>query len=142
MHTSETAGRMLRETAEPFLLACVDGALRKAKLRRDEIDLYVFNTPTAWYSEFCADALGVPLSKTVNAHPHYANIGPVLTPANLYHAALDGRVKPGATVLLYAVGSVSNATAAVVRFTDLRLGGLKPRTPTVSQRNNLCALTA
>jgi 3-oxoacyl-[acyl-carrier-protein] synthase III len=122
MRTSERGGQVLRETAEPFLDACVEGALRKADLHRDEVDLFVCNTPTAWYSAFCADVLGLPESKTVNAHPYYANVGPVLTMANLFHAARDGRVHEGETVLLYAVGSVSTATAAIVRFPKLRLG--------------------
>jgi 3-oxoacyl-[acyl-carrier-protein] synthase-3 len=121
MRTRPEAGRLLRETAEPFLTACVGRALEKARLSADDIDLFVFNTPTAWYTAFCADALGVPESRSVNVHSLYANVGPVLMPANLFHAACDGRVREGATVLLYAVGSVSNASAAVVRFPRLRL---------------------
>jgi len=121
MHATAEAGRLLRETAEPFLTACVGGVLEKARLTTGDVDFFVFNTPTAWYAEFCADVLGVPREKTVNAHPLYANVGPVLTPANLYHAAAEGRVKDGATVLLYAVGSASNASAAVMRLSDLRL---------------------
>lgn len=122
MQTSEQGGRTLRETAEPFLTACVEGALAKADLDREQIDLWIFNTPTAWYSAFCADALGIPESKTVNAHPRYGNIGPVLTMANLAHAVRDGRIKPGQNILLYAVGSVSTASAAIIRFRRLQLG--------------------
>jgi 3-oxoacyl-[acyl-carrier-protein] synthase-3 len=122
MHTTPEAGRMLRETAEPFLTACVGRALEKAQLAAADIDLFVFNTPTAWYTNFCADVLGVSDTRSVNVHPLYANVGPVLMPANLFQAAAEGRVKPGATVLLYAVGSISNATAAVLRFPTLRLG--------------------
>jgi 3-oxoacyl-[acyl-carrier-protein] synthase-3 len=127
MHTRPEAGSLLRETAEPFLTTCVGRALEKARLTLADIDLFVFNTPTAWYTEFCADALGAPESRSVNVHSLYANVGPVLMPANLFHAAAEGRVRAGATVLLYAVGSVSNASAAVVRFPTLRLADLDPR---------------
>jgi 3-oxoacyl-[acyl-carrier-protein] synthase-3 len=122
MHTKPEAGALLRETAEPFLTACVGGALEKAGLGVEDVGLFVFNTPTAWYTAFCAGVLGVPEGRSVNVHARYGNVGPVLMPANLYHAAAEGRVAEGAAVLLYAVGSVSNASAAVVRFPALRLG--------------------
>jgi 3-oxoacyl-[acyl-carrier-protein] synthase III len=118
MHTTEAAGRLLRETAEPFLRTCVDGALAKAGARIDDVDLLVCNTPTAWYTAFCADVLGVAPEKTVNVHARVANVGPVLLPANLAHAV--DRIDEDALVLLYAVGSVSNASAAVVRWPRLR----------------------
>jgi 3-oxoacyl-[acyl-carrier-protein] synthase-3 len=122
MHTGEDGGRLLRETAEPFLKECVEGALKKADLDREEVDLFVFNTPTAWYSAFCADVLGIPESRSINAHPYCANVGPVLTMTNLFHAARQGRVAESKTILLYAVGSVSTASAAIVRFPALCLG--------------------
>lgn len=115
MHTGPEAGRLLRDTAEPFLRRCVDGALGKAQLSVDDVDAFVCNTPTAWYTAFCADALGIPAAKCVNAHPEIANVGPVLMPANLQLAARRGLLRPGSVVLLYAIGSVSNATATVVR---------------------------
>lgn len=118
MKTTEAAGRLLRDTAEPFLRTCVDGALAKAGVRMEDIDLFVCNTPTAWYTAFCADMLGVAPENTVNVHARVANVGPVLLPANLAHVA--GRIDADKLVLLYAVGSVSNASAAVVRWPGLR----------------------
>jgi 3-oxoacyl-[acyl-carrier-protein] synthase-3 len=115
MHTSKDAGRVLRETAEPLLRACVDGALSKAGVRASDIDALVVNTPTAWYAKFCCDVLGVDEDRSVNAHPAVANVGPALMPCNLEIAARRGLVRPGATVLFYAVGSVSNAAALVLR---------------------------
>lgn len=121
MRTTEEAGRLLRDTAEPFLRECVDGALAKAELAIEDIDVFVCNTPTAWYTAFCADALGIPMHKTVDAHARVANVGPVLMPANLLQAVRSGQLREGATALLYAVGSVSNATAAIVRFPRVRM---------------------
>jgi 3-oxoacyl-[acyl-carrier-protein] synthase-3 len=118
MKTTEAAGRLLRDTAEPFLRTCVDGALDKAGVSIDDIGLFVCNTPTAWYTAFCADVLGIAHERTVNVHARVANVGPVLLPANLAHVA--DRIEPGKLVLLYAVGSVSNASAAVVRWPRLR----------------------
>ena len=60
--------------------------------------------------------------RTISAYPLYANVGPVLMPANLHLAASLGRIAPGALVLLYSVGSVSTASAAVMRWGDVALG--------------------
>lgn len=122
LKTSPSGGKVLRQTAEPFLRTCVTGALDKAGVSLAEIDFFVVNTPTAWFAPFCADVLGVPEDRMVNAHPEVANVGPVLLAANLRRAFLEQRIPPGATVLFYAFGSVSNAAAAVVRLPTVRLG--------------------
>jgi 3-oxoacyl-[acyl-carrier-protein] synthase III len=119
---SRAAGRMLRDTAEPYLRACCEGAAQAAGVGLGEIDFFVVNTPTAWYASFAARVLGVPAARTISVYPRYGNIGPVLMPANLYHAAAEGRLRAGQLVLLYSIGSVSSASAAVMRLSDLPLG--------------------
>jgi 3-oxoacyl-[acyl-carrier-protein] synthase-3 len=109
-------GRTLRETAEPFLRTCVEGALARAGVAREEIDLFVVNTPTAWYSAFAAEVLGREPGKVVNAYPRYANVGPALMPVNLHLAVQEERVAPGDLVLVYSVGCVGTASAAVFRW--------------------------
>jgi 3-oxoacyl-[acyl-carrier-protein] synthase III len=119
--TRET-GRLLQETAEPLLHECSRGALRSAGLDLKDVDFFVFNTPTAWYASFCARAMGVDPSRTVNTYPLYANVGPALMPVNLHHAARSGKIKRGDRVLLYTVGSVSTASASIIRWGDVGLG--------------------
>ena len=51
-------------------------------------------------------------------------MGPALNPVNIHEALTRGLVKPGATVLLFSIGSVSTAAAAVVRLG--RVGGAPP----------------
>ncbi|MEX2207977.1 MAG: 3-oxoacyl-[acyl-carrier-protein] synthase III C-terminal domain-containing protein [Myxococcota bacterium] len=121
--TPET-GKILYETAEPYLRACSEAAARAVGVKLDEIDCFVFNTPTAWYADFCSAALGVPRAKAVDTYPEYANIGPALLPANLYRAAASGMLTPGNLVLLYTVGSVSSAGALILRWGDVALGGV------------------
>ncbi|MBS1152173.1 MAG: 3-oxoacyl-ACP synthase, partial [Myxococcaceae bacterium] len=113
---------VLRETAEPIFRACVQGALESAGLGLDAIDFFVTTTPTAWYSKFCGQVLGYPASKTVNLHPHISNVGPVMVPASLHHAASLELIKPGDRVLLYAIGSEAQASAAVVKWGEVALG--------------------
>jgi 3-oxoacyl-[acyl-carrier-protein] synthase-3 len=45
-----------------------------------------------------------------------------LLPGNLHATACAGRVRPGDLVLLFSIGSVASATAAVVRWSDTALG--------------------
>ena len=84
--TPET-GRVLAETSQPYLRASCEGAAEAAGVKLSKIDFFVFNTPTAWYGEFCRRALGVPEERSVDTYPEYANVGPALLPVNLYRAA-------------------------------------------------------
>ncbi len=119
---SASTGRVLHETAEPYLRACCAGAAESAGVKLSDIDFFVFNTPTAWNHAFAARALGIDLAKTISTYPSYGNIGPALVPVNLFHAAAEGKIKPGDVVMLYAIGSVSSATASVIRWGDVALG--------------------
>jgi 3-oxoacyl-[acyl-carrier-protein] synthase-3 len=122
MKASPEAGRLLKATSESSLRAACEGAANAAGVSLEQIDFFVFNTPLAWYASFCAKMLGIALERTINTYPLYANTGPVLMPTNLYHAARAGRIKPGDLVLLYTIGSVSSAGAAVLRWGDVGLG--------------------
>ena len=116
------AGKMLSDTSVKFVQECCAGALNAAGLTLDQIDFFAFNTPTAWYANVCARALGIDPQRTINLHERYANIGPMLPLANLYHAAEMGRIHENDLVLVYTIGSVSNAGASVMRWGDVALG--------------------
>lgn len=122
MRSDPGVNQVLRDTAEEYVRSAVDGAISASGVPLAEIDFFVFNTPNAWYARFCARAIGVDPSKTVSVYPLYANIGPVLTPANLHYAATSGKIRRGDRVLLYSVGSVSTASAVVMRWGDASLG--------------------
>ncbi len=121
MRTTRGAGAILHETAEPYLRQACDGALSDAGVSLSDIALCVFNTPTAWYADFCADVLGIDRAKTISVYPRTTNIGPALMAANLHHAASTGRLHAGDLVLVYAVGSASTAMAMVLRWGDVEL---------------------
>jgi 3-oxoacyl-[acyl-carrier-protein] synthase-3 len=118
----ESAGRVMRERTEAQLRASVDGALAAAGLTLNDIQFFVFNTPVAWFSRFCARALGIDPERTLSMYPSYGNIGVALTTANLYHAAEAGKIRKGDLVLVFAIGSASTAGATVMRWGDVALG--------------------
>lgn len=124
MRTGRQAARLLRQTSERYLLECTGGALNKAGIALSDIDHFVFNTPLAWYTRFCARTLGVSVDKTLDVYPLYANVGPCLLGTGLLHAAHWNGIEPGDRILLYTVGSVSSCAAAVIQWGDVALGEL------------------
>lgn len=128
MSANRAAGKILHDTAAPYLQRSVDAGLAAAGLQLSDIDFFVFNTPTAWYANFCAAVLGVSRDRTISTYPIYTNLGPVLMPANLYHAAASGRISRGDKVLLYSVGSSSTAMCAILSWQAGALGEA-PRPP-------------
>jgi 3-oxoacyl-[acyl-carrier-protein] synthase III len=128
---SPKAGAIGRDTAEPYLRQCVGGALEAANVRAEEVDFWVFNTPNAWYADFCALTLGVSSDRYLSVYPEYANMGAALMPATLYQALATGNVRPGALVVLYSIGSTSTASAVVIRLGEVALGPPPPRPETI-----------
>jgi 3-oxoacyl-[acyl-carrier-protein] synthase-3 len=116
------ASKMFNETTVKFIRLCCHGAIADAGLCLDQIDFFVFNTPSAWYSKVCTRALGIEPERTININPLYANIGPTFPVANLYHAAQVDKIRENDLVLAYTMGSSSNAGASVMRWGDVALG--------------------
>ncbi len=122
MRAGKNAGTALRETSERAVVECCQGVARAAGVGLDAVDFFVMPTPVAWYAAFASKLLGFPMEKTLSTYDRYANIGPALMPVNLYHAAAEGKVKPGSLVMLHTVGIVATASAALVRWGDVALG--------------------
>jgi 3-oxoacyl-[acyl-carrier-protein] synthase III len=77
-------------------------ALARAGLRLDEIKLFVFNTPTAWFHRYFAALLGIDSSGRSPPIRSWRTSGPVLIPASLHFAASRGRIARGDLVLLFS----------------------------------------
>jgi 3-oxoacyl-[acyl-carrier-protein] synthase-3 len=122
MRAGKNTGRLFRETAGPTVRECCNKAAEKAGVSLQDIALFAFNTPTAWYARFCARALGVDPERAVDFYRYFGNMGPALATTNLYMAAREKRIRPGQLLMLYSVGSVSSAGAMVFRWNDCALG--------------------
>jgi 3-oxoacyl-[acyl-carrier-protein] synthase-3 len=121
MHCAPDSGKILHETAELHLRQCCEGAAKEAGVLLSKVDFVICNTPMAWYSAFVARALGIDPARTINTFPKYGNIGAASMPANLHEAAATGKIKENDLVLLYAIGSVSSASAIIMRWGDVKL---------------------
>lgn len=119
--TGENASS-LAETAVDCVRYCCQQAVRAAGVRLEQIDLFALNTPTAWYANVCAKALGIEPQRVMNLYADYANIGPVFSVANLYHAVAANKLCEDNLVLVYANGAGATAAATVMRWGDVALG--------------------
>lgn len=122
MKASQDTGRVMNETAEPCMRETCTAALEKAGIGIADVACVVTNTPTAWFADFAARVLEIPRDRIVSTYERFANTGPVLIPMNLYESVRQGKLRDGDWVLLYAVGSVSTASATVVRWSDVAIG--------------------
>ncbi|MEH2038438.1 MAG: 3-oxoacyl-ACP synthase III family protein [Nostoc sp.] len=130
------ASKMFNETTVKFIRLCCHGAIADAGLTLDRINFFVFNTPSAWYSRVCIRALDIEPERTININPLYANIGPTFPVANLYHAAHAGKIRENDLVLVYTMGSSSNAGGCVMRWGDVALGPAPAPSVSLSQQED------
>jgi 3-oxoacyl-[acyl-carrier-protein] synthase-3 len=122
MQIGQGANKLFRETASDLLSTCCEGAASAAGVTLKEIDFFLFNTATAWFARFCTRVLGIDPKHTINLYPQYANVGPVLTVANMYHAAQMGKIRENDLVLIYGFGAAGAASASVMRWGKVALG--------------------
>ncbi|MBD2309019.1 3-oxoacyl-ACP synthase [Chroococcidiopsis sp. FACHB-1243] len=124
----------LAETSVDFVRNCCENAAAAAGVTLAQIDFFAFNTPTAWYTDVCTRALGISAERTINLYPQYANIGPVLPIANLYHAAHASKICENDLVLVYTKGAAATAAAVVMRWGDVALGSVPVSPGSVTQQ--------
>lgn len=137
MQLNKNAKKMLSDTAVGLLRNCCEGAIAAAGVALEDIDFFLFNTPTAWFAQLCARTLGIDPERTLNLYPQYANIGPVLTVANLYHAAQEGKIRENDLVLVYGYGAAGAASANVMRWGKVALGSAPGKEDNLSTGKNL-----
>lgn len=121
MQIGKGANKLFRETTADLLSTCCHGAIDAAGVTLEDIDFFLFNTATAWFARFCTRVLGIDPQRTINLYPQYANIGPVLTVANMYHAAQLGKIRENDLVLIYGFGAAGAACASVMRWGNVKL---------------------
>jgi 3-oxoacyl-[acyl-carrier-protein] synthase-3 len=94
----------------------VDGVLARTGLTLDDIDLLVPHQGNARLTEAIADLLGMPRERTANTITHHGNVSGASIPLALADLRASGRLQPGQTALLVAVGAGAAFGAAVVRL--------------------------
>jgi len=90
--------------------------LRRADLRLDEVDLFVFHQANAYMLEHLRRKLGIPPHKFVLAMEHTGNTVSATIPIALKQAEAKGELKPGMKVMLVGFGVGYSWGAAMLRW--------------------------
>jgi len=91
-------------------------ALQQADLSLEEIDLFVYHQANARITKALAERLGADPDRVVDCIELLGNTSAATLPLALVHAQKDGRLKPGATVLVGAFGAGFTYGAGVLTW--------------------------
>ena len=87
------------------LSLCTEQAIQAADIGLDEIDLFVYHQANGRILTAVGERLGLDRDKVVDCIAHLGNTTAATLPLALDAAARDGRLRPGAKVLLGAFGA-------------------------------------
>jgi len=122
IHTEDGLIRMDgHETFQQAVARLADGAVRACGaegLDLDDIDLFVFHQANARILAAVAERLALPRERVVDCIGELGNTSAASIPLALAHARDEGRLGPGARVLLAAFGAGLTWGAAVVEWGD------------------------
>jgi 3-oxoacyl-[acyl-carrier-protein] synthase-3 len=104
------ATRVLVSSAEKVLAEC--------GLTVDDIDVYVPHQANVRIMDHAARKLGIPRERMVVNVDRYGNTSSGSIPLALADAAADGRLRPGATVLMTGMGAGLTWGSAVMEWTE------------------------
>ncbi|MFN3431045.1 MAG: 3-oxoacyl-ACP synthase III family protein [Candidatus Sericytochromatia bacterium] len=108
-------GRGIFEQAVTGMQAIAELALARAGLTMADVDLVIPHQANKLIIEAGMKAMGVPMEKVMVTIDWLGNCTAATVPVTLHAAERAGRLTPGATVLLVAVGGGYTAGAAVYR---------------------------
>lgn len=111
-------GRGLFEQAVTGMKAIADQALAAAGVTLDAIDLVVPHQANKLIIEAGMKAIGMPMEKVMVTIDRIGNCTAATVPITLHEAVTSGRLKPGQTALMVAVGGGYTAGAAVYRVPE------------------------
>ena len=115
-HYMKMAGREVFKAAVLAMADACDEALRKAGVTADQVDLLVPHQANLRIIESTAKHAGIPMSKVMVNVDRYGNTSSASIPLALDQALSEGRVGPGAVVLLVAFGAGFTWGSAVIRW--------------------------
>ena len=116
-HVIHMLGKEVYKYATRQLAESAEAALRKAGLRGDEIDQFIFHQANLRIIESVQERLGIDPGKVFLNIERYGNTSAASVPMALVEAIAAGRVKQGDRLLMVAFGAGYTAGAAVVEWT-------------------------
>jgi 3-oxoacyl-[acyl-carrier-protein] synthase-3 len=93
-----------------------DEALRRADMRREDIDVFISHQPMSWFRSFMEDVLELPDGTAFDSFEEYANVNSASLPSSVYEARRSGRIREGSNVLLFCPAAGYTYGAMAVRW--------------------------
>src|SRR5207302_9347916 len=119
-HFIRMNGREVFRAAVRTMSTSSERALASAGLRAGDVDLFICHQANLRIVSECAERLGVPEDRVFSNVERYGNTSAASVAIALSEAADAGRLHPGSTVLLTAVGAGLVWGAGVLRWTAPR----------------------
>jgi 3-oxoacyl-[acyl-carrier-protein] synthase-3 len=110
------AGREVFKAAVRSMAEASDQALLRAGLTSDDIDLFIPHQANIRIIEATARYANVPMEKVYVNVDRYGNMSSATIPVALDEALEEGRIGPGANVLMVAFGAGFTWASAVLRW--------------------------
>jgi len=111
-------GQEIFKHAVQGMVRASGAVLEKCGLRPEDIDLVVPHQANLRIIEAVVSRTGVPMEKVMLTVQRYGNMSAATVPVALVEAIEEGRVLPGATLLMPAFGGGLTVCAHVVRWGD------------------------
>lgn len=127
-HTVRMRGREVYRAAVRTMVERSQAALHDARLSVEDVDLFITHQANQRIIDESADRLGIDPARVFSNVSRYGNTSAASIPIAIAEAADEGRLQPGDTLLLAAIGAGLCFGAAVVRWTGTtqRLTGSAP----------------
>jgi 3-oxoacyl-[acyl-carrier-protein] synthase III len=115
-YTIHMQGKEVFRTAVKYLVSAATSVLEQAGVQAAEVDWVVPHQANLRILAQVADRMAVPMNKFVVNIQEYGNTSSASVPIALDEAVRDGRIKPGQTVLMVALGAGISWGAALLRM--------------------------
>lgn len=115
-HLVKMAGREVFKAAVRSMAEAADQALQRAGLTGEDVDLLIPHQANIRIIEATAKYANIPMEKVYVNVDRYGNMSSATLPVALDEAIEEGRVKPGANVLMVAFGAGFTWASTVMRW--------------------------
>jgi 3-oxoacyl-[acyl-carrier-protein] synthase-3 len=117
-HVIKMNGREVFKFATRVLVSSAETLLERCGKTIDEVDVYVPHQANVRIIDHAAKKLGVPSEKVVVDVERYGNTSSGSIPLALADGSADGRIRPGALVLMTGMGAGLTWGSALIEWTN------------------------
>jgi 3-oxoacyl-[acyl-carrier-protein] synthase III len=117
LHWVQMNGREVFKFATRVLVSSAEKLLERCGLSVDDVDVYVPHQANVRIIDYATKKLGIPEDRVIVNVDRYGNTSSGSIPLALADAEAEGRLKPGATVLMTGMGAGLTWGSALMEWT-------------------------